>query len=339
MIWPCRQGRIVPFSVDAGTPGRRDAGRILRRQDKRLLVIVGLCSIHDPQAALEYARRLQSLRDELSDHLCIIMRVYFEKPSTIIGWKGLINDAGLDGTQDMNEGLRVARKLLLDINERGLPAATETLDPTTPQYMGDLVSWAAIGARTTESQTHREMASGLSMPVGFKNSTSGDLQVAVDAIESARHGHSFLGIDAQGRSAIVRTGGNPLGHLVLRGGAAGPNYGADQLARAGAMMAVAGTRHPAIIVDCSHDNSGKQYLRQEGVWQSVIEQRVDGNEAIVGLMVESHLLEGNQRLGAQGRSGLSYGVSITDACVGWETTQRMLRSAYSTLAGVRSKAA
>jgi 3-deoxy-7-phosphoheptulonate synthase len=183
--------------------GRRDAGRILRQQDKRLLVIVGPCSIHDPQAALEYARRLQSLRDELSDHLCIIMRVYFEKPRTIIGWKGLINDAGLDGTQDMNEGLRVARKLLLDINEMGLPAAAETLDPTTPQYMGDLVSWAAIGARTTESQAQREMASGLSMPVGFKNSTSGDLQVAVDAIESARHGHSFLGIDAQGRSAIV----------------------------------------------------------------------------------------------------------------------------------------
>ena len=307
--------------------GRAQVGRILCGGDHRLLVISGPCSIHDPMAALEYARRLRTLQVELNDQLCIVMRVYFEKPRTTVGWKGLISDPRLDGSDDMTEGLRVARKLLLDINEMGLPVATEALDPITPQYVSDLVSWSAIGARTTESQTHREMASGLSMPVGFKNSTSGDLQVAVDAIQSAQHPHSFLGIDAEGRSAIVRTQGNAHGHLVLRGGADGPNFGAQHMALATDLVQGLSNNCAAIVVDCSHANSGKQHTQQEGVWQSVLEQRLEGNKCIVGLMVESHLREGSQKVGADGMQGLQYGVSITDECVGWETTERMLRGA------------
>ncbi len=319
--------------------GRAAVGEILRGEDDRLLVITGPCSIHDPQSALEYARRLRELSTELADRMCLVMRVYFEKPRTTVGWKGLLSDPRLDGSQDMTEGLRVARKLLLDINEIGLPAATESLDPITPQYVSDLVSWAAIGARTTESQTHREMASGMSMPVGFKNSTSGDLQVAVDAMESARHPHSFLGIDVDGRTAVIRTGGNTLGHLVLRGGVDGPNYHADDLATAASLIRTGTGRLPAIIVDCSHANSGKQHSQQEGVWEAVVEQRVGGNESIVGLMVESHLEEGSQTLGAQGSEGLRYGVSITDECVGWQTTERMLRGGYEALGRSASKAA
>ncbi|MBT3345974.1 MAG: 3-deoxy-7-phosphoheptulonate synthase [Gemmatimonadetes bacterium] len=318
---------------------RARIGRILRGEDDRLLVISGPCSIHDPQAALEYATRLQALREELDDRLCLVMRVYFEKPRTTVGWKGLINDPRLDGSDDMSEGLRVARKLLLEITEMGLPVATEALDPITPQYVSDLISWSAIGARTTESQTHRELASGLSMPVGFKNSTFGDLQVAVDAIESSRSGHSFLGIDTEGRTSVIRTAGNPHGHLVMRGGANGPNYHAADLAAAAALLRAGTDKRPAIVVDCSHANSGKKHSHQEAVWDSVIQQRVDGNDTIVGLMVESHLEEGNQKIGDQGLTGLQYGVSVTDECVGWETTQRMLHGAYDALGPAEAKAA
>jgi 3-deoxy-7-phosphoheptulonate synthase len=334
LISPRQLKDDLPMSEEANRTvieGRADVARILRGEDDRLLVVAGPCSIHDPEAALDYARRFAVLREQLADRLCLLMRVYFEKPRTTVGWKGLISDPHIDGSDDMGEGLRLARTLLLQITEMGVPVATETLDPITPQYLADLVSWAAIGARTTESQTHREMASGLSMPVGFKNSTSGDLQVAVDAIESARHPHSFLGIDREGRTAVVRTKGNVLGHLVLRGGADGPNYQPETLARAASLMRDGGIERPAIVVDCSHANSGKKHVNQEGVWDHVVEQRAAGNVAIVGLMAESHLEEGSQKVGADGKAGLRYGVSITDECVGWETTERMLRSAHAAL--------
>lgn len=309
--------------------GRREVEEILTGADDRLLAIVGPCSIHDPAAAMEYARRLASLRGEADERICVLMRVYFEKPRTTVGWKGLIYDPGLDGSDDMRAGLRLARRLLLDIGELGLPTASEMLDPIVPQYIDDLVSWAAIGARTTESQTHREMASGLSMAVGFKNSTDGNLQVAVNAMESARHPHSFLGIDQEGRTAIVRTRGNPLGHVVLRGGGDGPNYEPEHIARSVAALERAGVR-PVLVVDCSHANSGNEHLRQEEVWRSVVEQRAAGCSAIAGAMVESHLKEGHQPLRVGG-VGLRYGVSITDACVDWDTTERMLRHALAQL--------
>jgi 3-deoxy-7-phosphoheptulonate synthase len=252
------------------------------------------------------------------------MRVYFEKPRTTIGWKGLVNDPHLDGTYDIETGLKKARGLLLAITEMGLPAATEFLDPIVPQYLADLVSWAAIGARTTESQTHREMASGLSMPVGFKNGTDGTLQTAIDAMGAARHPHSFLGIDQEGVTSIVRTRGNPDGHLVLRGGRAKGNYDPASIADAEASLRKA--ELPAVLmVDCSHANSGKQHARQEEVWRSVLEQRAAGNTALIGLMIESYLGEGSQPIPTD-RSMLHYGVSITDACMGWETTERIVRA-------------
>jgi len=309
--------------------GREAVKRILRQEDRRLLAIVGPCSIHDPQAAREYAGRLNALRMELEDRICVVMRVYFEKPRTTVGWKGLISDPHLDGSDDMATGLRLARQLLLDINEMGLPAGTEMLDPITPQYNADLISWASIGARTTESQTHREMASGLSMPVGFKNSTAGDLQVALNAMESARHPHSFLGIDQEGRTCLVRTKGNPLGHLVLRGGSAKPNYDAESLAAAASQLRQTGLA-PVLLVDCSHANSSKKHERQEEVWQDLLQQRLGGNQDLIGMMVESNLAEGNQKI-PKDKKDLKYGVSITDACVGWETTERMLRQAYAQL--------
>ncbi|MBM3276461.1 MAG: 3-deoxy-7-phosphoheptulonate synthase [Candidatus Handelsmanbacteria bacterium] len=309
--------------------GREAVKRILRQEDRRLLAIVGPCSIHDPQAAREYAGRLNALRMELEDRICVVMRVYFEKPRTTVGWKGLISDPHLDGSDDMATGLRLARQLLLDINEMGLPAGTEMLDPITPQYNADLIAWASIGARTTESQTHREMASGLSMPVGFKNSTAGDLQVALNAMESARHPHSFLGIDQEGRTCLVRTKGNPLGHLVLRGGSAKPNYDAESLAAAASQLRQAGLAS-VLLVDCSHANSSKKHERQEEVWQDLLQQRLGGNQDLIGMMVESNLAEGNQKI-PKDKKDLKYGVSITDACVGWETTERMLRQAYAQL--------
>lgn len=309
--------------------GRETVQRILRQEDPRLLVVVGPCSIHDSRGALEYAEKLRRLREELSDRLYIIMRVYFEKPRTTVGWKGLINDPHLDGTYDIETGLKEARRLLLTITEMGLPAATEFLDPIVPQYLDDLISWAAIGARTTESQTHREMASGLSMPVGFKNATDGSLQIALDAMQSAQAGHSFLGIDQDGFTAIVRTRGNACGHVVLRGGRARTNYDAESIAAAVNDLQKAG-QNPALMVDCSHANSNKQHAQQEEVARSVIAQRVAGNTALIGLMIESFLFEGNQPV-ASDRAALKYGVSVTDACVSWDTTERILRSAHENL--------
>ena len=304
--------------------------RILNQQDPRLLVVVGPCSIHDEKSALEYAQRLSKLQKEFSDRLEIVMRVYFEKPRTTIGWKGLINDPHLDGSQDIEAGLKIARKLLLQINALGLPAATEFLDPIVPQYIADLISWAAIGARTTESQTHREMASGLSMPVGLKNSTDGSLQVAIDAMGATRNSHSFLGVNEEGVTSIVRTNGNPNAHVVLRGGRAMTNYDAASIQTAETKLA-SEKLPPVLMVDCSHANSEKKFAKQEEVWRSVIEQRVSGTKSLIGLMVESHLSEGNQPI-PKALNELRYGVSITDSCLGWETTERMLRWGYETLA-------
>ncbi len=310
--------------------------RILRREDPRLLVVVGPCSIHDVDGALEYGRKLKSLRDEVAEQMEIVMRVYFEKPRTTIGWKGLINDPNLDGSYDIEAGLKKARRLLLDLTSMGLPAATEFLDPIIPQYTADLVSWAAVGARTTESQTHREMASGLSMPIGFKNGTDGSLQIALDAMQSARTPHSFLGLDQDGITSIIRTTGNPAGHVVLRGGRLRTNYDAESLREAEALLVKAGLP-AALMVDCSHANSAKQHARQEEVWRSLIEQRAAGNHALIGIMVESYLKEGNQPF-PRPVAELSYGISITDACLGWDVTERMLRSAAETLAKIPAPA-
>jgi len=314
---------VSPESAATVLAGRSEVEAILRGEDDRLLAIVGPCSIHDPDAAREYARRLAAVRRETADRLAVLMRVYFEKPRTTIGWKGLINDPHLDGSSDIELGLRLARGLLVDITQMGLPAATEFLDPIVPRYLADLVSWAAVGARTTESQTHREMASGLSMPVGFKNTTDGSLQVAIEALTAARSPHSFLGIDAAGRTSIIRTAGNPAGHLVLRGGRGSSNYDAVSIAEALERLQSADLP-PAVLVDCSHANSGKVPARQEEVWQSVVAQRRAGTRGLIGLMLESHLHEGQQPF-PQPRDRLRYGVSITDACLGWEATERLLR--------------
>jgi 3-deoxy-7-phosphoheptulonate synthase len=306
--------------------------RILRQEDPRLLVVIGPCSIHDEKSALEYATRLNALRKEFADRMEIVMRVYFEKPRTTIGWKGLINDPHLDGSQDIETGLKIARKLLLEIVGMGLPAATEFLDPIVPQYIADLITWAAIGARTTESQTHREMASGLSMPVGLKNSTDGSLQVALDAMGATRHPHSFVGISEDGVTAVVRTNGNPDAHVVLRGGRAMTNYDAASI-RAAEEKLVAEKLPRVLMVDCSHANSEKKFAKQEEVWRSVLQQRIEGTRSLIGLMVESHLNEGNQPI-SKNPAELRYGVSITDSCIGWETTERMLRWGYETLSKV-----
>jgi 3-deoxy-7-phosphoheptulonate synthase len=313
--------------------GRAAIGRILRQEDPRLLVIVGPCSIHDVAGALEYAAKLNALRREYAAQFEIVMRVYFEKPRTTIGWKGLINDPYLDTTHDIEAGLKKARQLLLDITGSGLPAGTEFLDPIIPQYIAELISWAAVGARTTESQTHREMASGLSMPVGFKNGTDGSLQIAIDAMGAAMRPHSFLGIDQDGITSIVRTTGNPDGHVVLRGGRLRTNYDAASIRDAEAKLLQAGLR-PGLMVDCSHANSEKQHARQEDVWRSVIEQRATGARSLTGVMVESYLQEGNQPI-PKNLADLRYGVSITDACLGWEATERMLRWGHGVLQKAR----
>ena len=330
LLSPRRLKEELPMTETANetvTRGREEIKRILRKEDQRLLAVVGPCSLHDLDAALEYAHRLNELRSQLEDRLCIVMRVYFEKPRTTIGWKGLVYDPHLDGSGDMPNGLKIARRLLLEINGMGLPAATEMLDPITPQYTADLICWAAIGARTTESQTHREMASGLSMPVGFKNSTDGNLQVAIDAMESAGHPHSFLGIDQEGRTCVVRTTGNPCRHVVLRGGGRGPNYEPESIEEAARQMHQGGL-DPVFMVDCSHANSGKKHELQEAVCESVVRQRRSGNDALIGVMIESNLNSGNQKI-PEDLEHLQYGVSITDECVGWETTERMLRNAHA----------
>ncbi|MGH7841120.1 MAG: 3-deoxy-7-phosphoheptulonate synthase, partial [Candidatus Binataceae bacterium] len=301
---------------------------MLRGADRRLLCIVGPCSIHDPEAAIDYARRLADLKRRLEGQLFIVMRVYFEKPRTTVGWKGLINDPHMDDSCDVQAGLRIARRLLREIARLGLAAATEMLDPITPQYTADLIAWSAIGARTTESQTHREMASGLSMPVGFKNTTDGNLQVAVNAIESARRPHAFLGINQDGVTAIVRTAGNPDTHVVLRGGRT-PNFDAASIAECGRMLAKAALE-PRLIVDCSHAQTAKDYTRQPIVLEALVGQICAGEQAIMGVMLESNLGSGNQPL-AVGRSALKYGVSITDPCIDWPTTERCLVQAAETL--------
>ena len=310
--------------------GRNAISAILKQTDPRLLVVVGPCSIHDPKGALEYASKLNRLREELADQFCIVMRVYFEKPRTTVGWKGMIYDPHLNGSDDIQAGLKEARKLLLQITGMGLPAATEFLDPVVPQYIADLVSWAAIGARTTESQTHRQMASGLSMPVGFKNGTDGSLQIAIDAMQSAMRPHSFLGIDQDGFTSIVRTTGNPHGHVVLRGGRLRTNYDAESIREAAGDLQKA-KLPPVLMVDCSHANSLKQHAKQEEVWHSLIEQRLAGSKPITGVMIESNLDEGSQSI-PQNLSQLRYGVSVTDACLGWEVTERLLRSGCEALA-------
>ena len=313
--------------------GRQAISRILQQAEDRLLVVVGPCSIHDPVDALEYAARLNALRQEFQDRLCIVMRVYFEKPRTTVGWKGLIYDPHLDGTDDIQTGLRQARELLLQITGLGLPAATEFLDPVVPQFIADLVSWAAIGARTTESQTHRQMASGLSMPVGFKNGTDGSLQVAIDAMQSAMRPHSFLGIDQDGFTSVVRTTGNPDGHVVLRGGRLRTNYDAASIREAADALQKSGLPE-VLMVDCSHANSAKQHARQEEVWRSLIEQRQAGTPPLIGVMLESNLQEGSQPI-PRTRSELRPGVSVTDACLGWDVTERILRWGYQELASNR----
>ena len=321
----------APPPVLSGVLRARTAVRdILTGADPRLLVVVGPCSIHDPKAALEYAGRLARLAAELQDTLLLVMRVYFEKPRTTVGWKGLIYDPHMDGTADIDFGLRTARRLLLDINALGVPVGTEMLDPIVPQYIADLVAWAAIGARTTESQTHRQMASGLSMPVGFKNRTDGDVQVAVNAMAAARQAHSFLGIDDDGHTAIVRTRGNPDGHLILRGSSSGTNYSPDAIRDAAGRMTAAGLP-AAVMVDCSHGNAGKKFAAEEVVWDAILRQRRDGEAAAIGMLVESHLFEGSQPIPAS-LPDLRYGVSVTDECLGWETTEAMLRRA-ATAAG------
>jgi 3-deoxy-7-phosphoheptulonate synthase len=297
---------------------RNDIGAILAGRDDRLLVVVGPCSIHDPAAALEYAKRLAAVAREVREDVYIAMRVYFEKPRTTVGWKGLINDPHLDGSFVINEGLRRARRFLLDVIGLGLPAGTEFLDPITPQFIADLVSWGAIGARTSESQVHRELASGLSMPVGFKNGTDGTVQIAIDAIRSAAIPHHFLSVTKQSVAAIVATKGNPECHVILRGGARGPNYSADDVA--GALAALQKASLPGrLMVDCSHANSGKDHTRQPAVVRDVAAQIADGNRSIFGVMLESFLLDGSQKRGTLDQ--LTFGQSITDKCMSWERTE------------------
>jgi 3-deoxy-7-phosphoheptulonate synthase len=325
LLPPAEAKQRVPLSEAAEETvlrGRNTVERILDRKDHRLIVVVGPCSVHDTTAAMDYARRLKRLADEVSDTLYVVMRVYFEKPRTTTGWKGLINDPHMNDSFDIEEGLRKARKLLLDINEMRLPAGTEALDPITPQYLGDLVTWSAIGARTAESQTHREMASGLSTPVGFKNGTDGGLQVAVNALLSVSSPHSFLGINQSGQVAVIRTKGNRYGHIVLRGGSRGPNY--DSVTIALVEKELAKHKLPAnIMVDCSHANSNKDPALQPLVLTDVANQIVEGNQSIVGVMLESNIHAGSQPIPAD-LSQLRYGVSVTDACIDWVTTEKLL---------------
>jgi len=332
LIAPADLKQVLPLSEEDAefvAKSRTQVQDILWNRDPRMMVVIGPCSIHDPKAAIEYAERLAKLNSELHDQLLLVMRVYFEKPRTTIGWKGLINDPDLNGTHLISKGLGIARRLMLNITAMGLPVATEMLDPITPQYMADTISWGAIGARTTESQTHREMSSGLSFPVGFKNGTDGNLQIAIDAMGAACHPHSFLGINREGRTSIVRTTGNPDVHIVLRGGNDKPNYAAADIAQAEKKLNKAGIK-TTLMVDCSHANSLKDHNRQEAVMQDVMEQVAAGNAKIGSLMIESFLKEGNQKM-ADKLEDLEYGVSITDKCVNWETTERMLRHAHTTL--------
>ena len=320
----------MPEAIRTTVQGsRREIWDILDRKDPRLFVVVGPCSIHDPEAAMDYARRLQVLADEVQDTLLVVMRVYFEKPRTTVGWKGLINDPHLNDSFKIEEGLHIGRKLLLDILELGLPTSTEALDPISPQYLQDLISWNAIGARTTESQTHREMASGLSAAVGFKNGTDGGLEVAMNALNSAAKPHRFLGINSQGQVSVFTTKGNPYGHVVLRGGSAGPNYDSVHIKLCEDALEKAG-QAKNIMVDCSHANSSKKPELQPLVAENITDQILAGNKSIVGLMIESNLKAGNQSI-PENLDELKYGVSVTDGCIDWETTEQCLREMHEKL--------
>ncbi len=321
---------LTPESTETVTRGRKEILDVVTGKDDRLLLIVGPCSIHDTKAGLEYAKRLKGLADEVKDSVLVVMRVYFEKPRTTVGWKGLINDPHLNGTFDVATGLTMGREFLLEVLGLGLPTATEWLDPITPQYLADAVCWGAIGARTVESQTHRQLASGLSMPIGFKNGTGGSIQIAADAMLAAQEPHVFLSVEDDGQVSIVKTNGNEGGHIVLRGGTSGPNYDPSAVARATSVLEKAGFE-PHLVIDCSHANSGKDHRRQPVVFRDVLQQRTSGNRNIAGMMVESHLHAGSQK--ADGDvSKLEYGVSITDACIDWTTTELLVREARAALA-------
>ena len=308
---------------------RKEVANIINGEDPRLMVIAGPCSIHDEDAGIEYAQRLVEVQREMDDRILFLMRAYFEKPRTTTGWKGALNDPQLDDTYDIPAGIRFARRFLMRVAQLGLPTATEFLDPFVPQYISDLVSWGAIGARTAESQTHRQMASGLSMPIGFKNGTGGSIQLAIDGVVAARAPHSFLGIDDSGAAAVVRTKGNNACHVVLRGGSHGPNFAAEFVAFAQTLMRKSRTPD-RLVIDCSHANCGKDHTKQPIAFRDVLQQRVEGNTGIVGVMLESHLNAGNQSFPAD-KGKLQYGVSITDPCVDWQTTEQLLREAYDAL--------
>ena len=337
VISPTKLHQEVPISDRAAQTvyyARQQIQQILRGDDARLMLIAGPCSIHDPEAARDYAVHLKSLAVDLNEQLLIVMRVYFEKPRTTIGWKGLINDPGLDQSFRINDGLRVARRLLVDLNEMGLPAGTEFLDPISPQYYADLISWGAIGARTTESQVHRELASGLSCPIGFKNATDGGVQIAIDAIKSASHPHHFLGVTHQGQSAILATTGNPDCRIILRGGEDKPNYDARSIDAVAERLLAAGLK-PQIVVDCSHANSGKAHTEQINVATDVGNQIAAGDSRIFAMMLESNLVAGRQDLVA-GRS-LLYGQSVTDACIGWDESEALIGALATQTAARRGK--
>lgn len=337
VIAPAELKQVFPLSEASAefvTKARNQIKEILHNRDRRMMVVVGPCSIHDPIAALDYARRLARLAAELDDQLLIVMRVYFEKPRTTVGWKGLINDPDLNDSCLISKGLGVARQLFCAITDLRLPIATEMLDTITPQYFADLISWGAIGARTTESQPHREMSSGLSFPVGFKNSTDGNLQIAMDAMSASQHQHSFLGINRHGKISIVKTCGNADAHIVLRGGSGGPNYQAEAIAITEQKLAA---QHlgQAIMVDCSHANSNKDHNRQQDVTSDVLEQIRAGNQSICALMIESNLEAGNQSVSDPQQ--LKYGVSITDKCIDWQTTECLLRSTHACLKAINGR--
>ncbi|KAI1634373.1 hypothetical protein F4809DRAFT_618736 [Biscogniauxia mediterranea] len=323
-------------SLRAVVKGRRDAVAIIMGRDDRLLVIVGPCSIHDPATAKEYAQRLKKLSDKLSDDLCIIMRAYLEKPRTTVGWKGLINDPDLDNSFKINKGLRTSRQMFSDLTNAGMPIASEMLDTISPQFLADFISVGAIGARTTESQLHRELASGLSFPIGFKNGTDGNLGVAIDAIGAAAAKHHFMGVTKQGLAAITRTLGNEHGFVILRGGSNGPNYDKENIQTAKETLLKKGQKM-AIMVDCSHGNSNKNHRNQPKVAQVIGDQLKEGEKAIIGVMIESNINEGNQKVPAEGPSGLKKGVSITDACIDWESTVDVLEGLAAAVRARREK--
>ncbi|MDD2853259.1 MAG: 3-deoxy-7-phosphoheptulonate synthase [Desulfuromonadaceae bacterium] len=332
IIAPADLRQVFPLSENDRafvSKSREQIKEIIQRRDKRLMVIVGPCSIHDTEAAIEYAKRLAALARKVEDQLLLIMRVYFEKPRTTVGWKGLINDPDMNGTHLISKGLGIARGLLSRMTTLEVPVANEMLDPITPEYVADLISWGAIGARTTESQTHRELASGLSFPIGFKNGTDGNLQIAIDAMKAAQHPHSFLGINREGRTSIIQTSGNPDVHIVLRGGSRKVNYYPEDITQTEEQLSKNGLL-PTIMVDCSHGNSNKDYQKQPAVLECVVDQLLTGNRSISGVMIESNLEPGNQKIPVD-IGQLKYGVSITDACIDWATTEKILIKAHARL--------